>query len=1310
MTWANLFLDESLSKFDRGILDTPSFESAHKLIEELMLRDRFRMRKWLRIIRAAKDEADFQRWHEACAKSQKLRTQRASSLPKLNFDQSLPIFQRKQEIVDAIKDNQVVVVSGETGSGKSTQLPLIALEMGYGISGLIGHTQPRRIAARGVSSRIAQQLSTKLGTTVGYKMRFADETSSETLVKLMTDGILLAETQTDLFLDSYDLVIVDEAHERSLNIDFLLGYLKRVLNKRPELRLVITSATIDTERFAEHFTVQADRPVPIIDVEGRTYPVEILYRDAGSELEHKDVHDQVVQACMELAEIDSGDILVFLPTEKDIRNVAKKLRAIRFARDGGRQTEILPLYARLTTEQQNQIFLSHQGRRIVLATNVAESSITVPGIKYVVDTGTARISRYAPRSKVQRLPIEAVSQASANQRSGRCGRVEPGVCIRLYSEEDYENRPQFTTPEIRRTNLASVILQTLALKLGRIEDFPFVDPPRPELIRDGYKTLFEIGAVDRSNKLTKLGTRLSKLPVDPRIGRIVFEADANGCLADVLIIAAALEIQDPRQRPIEKQQAADNAHEQFKHPQSDFLSLLNIWDFFQTQKDTLSNSKLRKCCQTNFLSFSLMQQWRDIYRQLRGMARESKLHIGTRKNDFDSIHQSLLAGFLSGVAMLEDRFEYTGAGGVKFNLWPGSGVFSAKPKWVIVGELVETTKRYGRTVAKISPEWIEPLAEHMLKRRHVDPFYSSKKQSIMAYENITLFGLPIVSGRRVGYTKINPEESRRLFIDHGLVAGELRANHSFYQRNQNLRKSIQDMAEKTRDRTMVVDEYRIAQFYNDRLPEEAVDHTSLLELIKKDPSLNDRLQMQESDLLPELEDVNKNQFPDQVLVGAIEVPVEYRFAPGESDDGPTIRIPVEGVAQVDDLQTGWLVPGLIPGRIEALIRSLPKAVRRNLIPAPETAKRVADTIEFGKGAFLDSVSRELTRIAGEPILPEQFDSTKVQTHLLVNMKVVDADGEILAQGRSVAELKDQLGTEHLTNEIASEDSDWHQDGLKDWTWGQFPERVDIKRGNTIVPAFVAIADQGDAVGLRLLDSKFAAEQTTNGGLVRLFAIKHRKHLRSQVNWLPQFDQMAVLINRVVNPNDLRTRLGDLIVRVGMVEYKKPPRSREEFDALCQSAVEQISHATQDVAKWFPKMCQAAQKVFLSMESFPNKFFKSKTDIKTQLKGLMHDDFLATPWTWLQHYPRYLNGIANRIDKLASSAREDTHIAEIDRLWDLYVTLNQRHQQHSITDPEILHFRWMIEEYRISLFAQQLGTSISISAKRLEKQWAKVQKI
>ena len=743
------------------------------------------------------------------------------------------------------------MISGETGSGKSTQLPLIALQAGIGVRGLIGHTQPRRIAARGVAARLASQMGSSLGKEVGFKIRFDDKTGNDTFVKLMTDGILLAETQSDRFLNQYELIIIDEAHERSLNIDFLLGGLKRMLAKRRDLKLIITSATINTERFANHFTVDPDQPVPIINVEGRTYPVELRYNPPetdGDVDSQADVSDHVVQSCRELVATEDGDILVFLPTEADIRGVSKKLKGAL----SGSRIDILPLYARLSTSQQNEIFQPKSARRIVLATNVAESSITVPRISCVVDTGTARISHYSARSKVQRLPIQSISQASADQRSGRCGRIGPGVCVRLYAEDDFESRQKFTTPEIRRTNLASVILQTLHLRLGDIEEFPFIDPPRVESIRDGFKTLFEIGAVDEKKQLTQLGRRLGRLPVDPRIGRMIFAAGDEGCLEDVLVIAAALEIQSPKLRPVERKQAADTAHEQFADEQSDFLALLNLWNWYQDRKEDLSKSKLRRACEQNFISYQLMRQWQEIHRQLRSMVQREGLKgkRGGTNESYAAIHRSLMTGLLSGVAMLGDKHEYTGAGGIKFHLWPGSDVFGAKPKWIIAAEVLETTRRYGRTVAAISPDWIERIAPHLIKKRHTDARWSKKKQSVMASEHVSLFGLPIVAGRAIHFGKIDPLAARTIFIERGLCGEEYTGTPDFHVHNEWLIEDLEKETAKTRDRKMVIDPWARQLFYEKQLPEDVFDSRSLLEKLKSDSSLDGKLRMTKADLLP----------------------------------------------------------------------------------------------------------------------------------------------------------------------------------------------------------------------------------------------------------------------------------------------------------------------------------------------------------------------------------------------------------------------------------------------------------------------------
>ena len=1241
-----------------------------------------------------------------------LRQKRTDAFPKVAVDQTLPIFERQAEIIETIQNNQVVVISGETGSGKSTQLPLMAMLAGYGISGTIGHTQPRRIAARGVATRIAQQMKSSVGKEVGFKIRFDDKTSADSYVKLMTDGILLAETQTDRFLDQYELIIVDEAHERSLNIDFLLGYLKRILAKRKNFRLVITSATIDTDRFAAHFTTDPDNPVPVINVEGRTYPVETRYQppERLADGTTADLEEHLVNVCRELANIDDGDMLVFLPTEADIRRATDKLNAARLP---GRTTEVLPLYARLSTDKQNQIFQPGKARRIVLATNVAESSITVPRIRYVIDTGTARISHYSARSKVQRLPIQPISQASANQRSGRCGRIGPGICVRLFDEDDFESRPKFTVPEIRRTNLASVILQTLALKLGAIDEFPFIDPPRPEAIRDGFKSLHEIGAVDERRQLTQLGRKLSKMPVDPRVGRMVFAADSENCLSEILIIAAALEIQDPRVRPPEKRQAADAAHEKFRHETSDFMSLLKLWDFYHDRKQALSASKLRKACQQNFLSFPLMRQWVDIHRQLKSMARDQRLKTHSRKDDYDSIHRSLLTGLLSGVALLTEKREYTGAGNIKFNLWPGSGIFESKPQWIVAAEIVETSRRYGRTVAKIDVSWIERLAKHLTKHRYVDPHWSKKQQAVMASEHVTLFGIPIIAGRKIGYGKIDAEVSRNLMIDPGLVEDQFEGTFDFLTHNRWLLEQVKTEADKTRDRDLIVDRYDIEAFYQKHLPANVFSNSTLTKALREDPELDGRLRMTRADLLPSTEaaDVDQ-QFPSEVKIGSMQIPIQYKFSPGSADDGATVRIPVEGVGQLDDIQTGWLIPGMLEPRIVALIRSLPKAVRRNLVPAPDTAKIVAENIEFGKGRFIDSVAKELTRIGGLPILETMFKMEKLDKHLQVNLEVVDESGELVAQGRSVGELRQQLGAEHVSNIVEVEDETWNQSSLRDWTWDDLPREIMITRGGTQLGAFPTVVDDGDSVSLRLTDSSNASDMVTRQGLVRLLQIKNRKSLKSQVNWLPELDRSMLTLGRMVSAGDIKKHLADLITRIAFVDRQKIPRSREQFDALQANAVERISMATQEVAKWLPKLAESVHAVELQMEGMPGRFGSAKGDIRLQVDGLKEEDFLArTPWPWLQHYPRYFQAIEYRISKLDStSADKEKELRDsVGDYWQQFVDMREFHRAQGIVDAEMEQYRWMIEEYRVSLFAQQLGTCIKVSPTRLDKQWAKIRK-
>lgn len=936
------------------------FHEIESQIQQSMLADRFRLRNRLKSIRKAEEEGrafdqNLERLLDELQRSMALRKSRLDRIPPLTFDPALPVSGRREEIGELIRNHQVVVVSGETGSGKSTQLPKICLSIGRGVNGMIGHTQPRRIAARSVSARIAEELGTPLGTDVGFKIRFSDATKPETLVKLMTDGILLAESQHDRYLEKYDTIILDEAHERSLNIDFLIGYLKRLLPKRPDLKLIITSATIDAARFAEHFASAAG-PAPVVEVSGRAYPVEVRYRPPLPDELTGDIDWQrsVADAVDEVTSLGDGDVLVFLPTEREIRDVAQTLRG-RFTGNARGPTEILPLYARLSTEEQNRIFQSHKFRRVVLATNVAESSLTVPGISYVVDTGTARISRYSAKNKVQRLPIEAISQASADQRKGRCGRIGPGVCIRLYSEEDYNARDRYTTPEIQRTNLAAVVLQTLGLQLGDVEQFPFLDPPRQDVVRDGFKTLFELGAIDGNRELTPIGRRLSQLPCDPRIGRMILAAEDEGVLREVLIIAAALETQDPRERSGDRREAADQVHGRFQDRDSDFLAYLKLWDFIHHLKSTLSRSAWRRAVEQNYLSVTRVREWLEVYRQLAEMVGgEGRSRKGDRRpslpnqqsaisNPADDevnyreryapIHRALLAGLLSNIAMRGDAYEYKGSGGTTFNLWPGSGAFANKPKWIVAAELVETTKRYLRTVANIDPAWIESIAPHLVKRSYSDPYFHRRSARVMALEKVSLFGLVLVSGRRVNYGPIDPISSREIFLQQGLVQGEYETNASYGSHNRQVLERVLQMGAKTRQRKYVVDAQRQYDFFASRLPADVFDGQSFERWRRQAERENAKvLYMRPEDLIDiPAEAARPEEYPDALATEHLELKLDYHYEPGTAADGVTLCVPREGVNQLHPERLGWLVPGLLEERIVALIRTLPKHVRRNLV-------------------------------------------------------------------------------------------------------------------------------------------------------------------------------------------------------------------------------------------------------------------------------------------------------------------------------------------------------------------------------------------
>lgn len=1293
-------------------------EEIRQAIEGAMKPDQHRLRQRLLALRRTDpDSVELTGKLEQLARhveqSVARRADRHKRLPRISYDQSLPIHLRRDEIAAALRDHPVLIVCGETGSGKSTQLPKICLEMGRGVDGMIGHTQPRRLAARSIATRLAEELGSPLGQDVGYKIRFTDRTRSETYVKLMTDGILLAETPQDRFLNQYDTIILDEAHERSLNIDFLLGYLRRLLPQRPELRLIITSATIDAVRFSEHF-VTAGTPAPIIEVSGRSYPVEVRYRVPQvdeEEEEEPDLGEQIVDAVDELLRDQGGDILVFLPTERDIRETAAVLG--RYAQRRQRPLELLPLYARLPTSQQNLVFAPHARQRVVLATNVAESSLTVPGIRAVVDTGTARISRYSPRSKVQRLPIESVSQASADQRKGRCGRIGPGICIRLYSEDDYLSRDRYTTPEIRRTNLASVILQTLALKLGDIESFPFLDPPRADAVRDGYKTLFELGAIDRNRQLTPLGRELSRWPVDPRVGRMILAAEDHNCLEEMLIIASGLEVQDPRDRPAEKAQQADQCHAQWADPASDFFSILKLWDFYHQLKKTLSKNQLHKACHQNFLSYNRLREWADIYRQLRQLVEESGRKSRARRDDFDAVHRALLTGLLSGIAYRSETYEYTGAGGNRLHLWPGSALFHQRPKWVVAAEQVETSRRFCRVVARINPDWIEPLAGHLVSRSHNDPHWDARAGSAMVYERVSLFGLLIVPRRRVPLGPVDPPTARQLFIQHGLVEGTLPGKWSMLEHNRAVLQEIEALAAKQRRSDLIFSQQAVYQFYDQRLPEDVYDTRRLKNWLRSvGGEQGPALRMQRSDLLPDAaQDDAPRQFPDHMSLTKAQFPLAYLFVPGDPEDGVTMTVPKHAINQVTKEQIDWLVPGRLEEKITALIRSLPKSIRRNLVPAPDTARQAAEQMTFGEGPFLPMLAKTLQQISGESIPVDAFQLDRLPSHLVMKVRVVDDDGSTLAVDDSLQRLRDQLGTQTEGASGHIDDASWDSPPTTTWDFGELPLEVVVKRGGVRVSAYPAVLDQQQNVVVRLLDTRDRAEHESRAGIRRLYFLAEKKALLAHVAWLPRLSETKLLAATLITSRQLDQQLALLIADRAFLGDEPLPRTEADFQTRLGDAAERAALAVQQVTTLLFPLFEAYHRACLALEQLPaERYPAAALDVSQQLAQLMATDFLtAIPWDWLQHVPRYLTAIDQRLDKLTHGGqrRDDEAIAQLQPWLQQFQQRAQSHRQRGIVDPPLATLRWMLEEFRVSLFAQQLGTSITVSAKRLEKQWQQV---
>lgn len=1230
--------------------------------------------------------------------------ERQARLPKPEFPAELPVVARREEIAAAIAAHQVVIICGETGSGKTTQLPKICLELGRGVYGLIGHTQPRRIAARSVAMRIAEELGGEMGGAVGYKVRFTDRIGANTHIKLMTDGILLAEMQANRWLDQYDTIIIDEAHERSLNIDFILGYLKTLLPRRPDLKVIVTSATIDPERFAKHFS-----NAPIIEVSGRTYPVEVRYRPLVADDDDdrdRDMPQAIIEAVDELARLGPGDVLVFLPGERDIREVAERLR-----KHHPPHTEILPLFSRLTTQEQDRVFSPHIGRRVVLATNVAETSLTVPGIRYVVDTGFARISRYSARTKVQRLPIEPVSQASANQRAGRCGRVSAGVCIRLYSEQDYLGRPRFTDPEIQRTNLASVILQMLALKLGDIDDFPFVDVPDGRFISDGYKLLQELGAISSARVLTDLGRTLAKLPIDPRLARMVAAAANEGSLVEILVIVSALSVQDPRERPFDAQQAADEKHARFQDPQSDFMALLKLWDYLHEQEKHLSNSKFRALCKNEFISYVRLREWRDIYAQLKEQSAQVELKSNMEPATYEQIHRALLTGLLSNVAFKQEGSEYQGSRGSKIHIFPGSSLAKKPPKWIMAAELMETSRLFARMAARIEPEWIEALAPHLLKRSYSEPHWEKRSGQVGAFEQVSLYGLIIVAKRKINYGPIDPVMSRELFIRHALVEGDFSTDAPFVKHNRDLVAQIEDLEAKSRRQDILVDDQSMFEFYAERLPADIYSAQAFEQWRKRLTSAETKaLGVTREHLMRHgAENVTSQQFPATIMCGGVSMPVLYRFEPGHEEDGVTAVVPLLALSHVKAESFEWLVPGLLEAKITELIRSLPKALRRNFVPAPEFGRACADTLTASDASLLATLAAQLKKMTGVDVPLDAWRPQELPTHLRMNFHVVDERGKTLAIGRDLAALRTKLQGQarEVFAELPSHSFD--RKGLTRWDFGVLPESLEVKSRGLVVRGFPALTDDGESVSLTLMDTSEKAARATHDGVRRLIVLALPQQIKYLQKNLPNISRLCLLFQAVGSCDQLRQDIIDAVLEQAFFADPAPVRDAATFERRLEQGKGNLVAIANTVCEQVLATLTEYQALKKRLKvSVPPTWIPAMSDIKQHVDSLIFKGFVsATPAQWLPHLPRYLKAVQKRLDKLAVSLSKDReHMLDVASLWQILDERMRKAQAKGQIDPELIRLRWLFEELRVSLWAQDLKTVESVSVKRLQEQLKK----
>ncbi|MDT7539876.1 MAG: ATP-dependent helicase HrpA [Actinomycetota bacterium] len=1203
---------------------------------------------------------------------------RRASVPRITYP-DLPVSAARDELMGALRDHQLVVVAGETGSGKTTQLPKMLLELGRGIEGLIGHTQPRRIAARTVAERIAEELGTPLGETVGYKVRFHDQVSDTTLIKLMTDGILLAELQGDKSLRQYDTLIIDEAHERSLNVDFLLGYLKQLLPRRPDLKVVITSATIDPGRFAEHFDA-----APVVEVSGRTYPVEVRYRPPA---EDTDQVQAIADAVDELEAEARGDVLVFLSGEREIRDTAEVLRGRL-----GDRTEVLPLYGRLSIAEQHKVFTAHTGRRVVLATNVAETSLTVPGIRYVVDPGTARISRYSARTKVQRLPIEPISQASARQRAGRCGRVAEGICIRLYDEEEFEQRPAYTDPEILRTNLASVILQMTAIGLGDVAAFPFLDPPDRRNIKDGYDLLHELGALDDRRRLTPVGRQLAALPIDPRLARMVVEADKQGALREVLVIVAAMSIQDPRERPQDKQQAADELHARFADPTSDFLTFLNLWNYISEQQKALSSSAFRRLCRTEFLNWLRIREWQDLHSQLRRVARSLRFSLNSSYPGPDAVHQALLAGLLSHIGLRDsEKREYAGARGARFAVVPSSALYKKQPTWLVAGELVETNRMWGRVCARITPEWAEQLAPHLVTRVYSEPHWEKDQGAVMAFERVMLYGVPLVARRKVGYAKVDPVAARDLFLRHALVEGDWETHHTFFADNLRLIEDVEELEHRARRRGIVVDDQTLFDFYDARIPPDVVSGAHFDAWWKKARrETPDLLTFSMTMLVQESAAVDPGDYPDVWQQGEVRLQLTYQFEPGTEADGVTVHIPVTVLAAVSSYGFDWQVPGLRKDLIVALIKSLPKPVRVQLVPAPDTAAALLAVLEPRQEPLLDALERELLRLRGADVRRDDWQLDRVPDHLRMTFRVEDEQGQVLAEGKDLAALREQLAPK-VQRALSTAAGGLERTGLTSWV--DVPRTVAAGAGVTGYPALV---DEGSSVALKVLGSEPEQTAAMWNGVRRLLLLSVPSPVKAIAGRLSNASKLAV----TANPHGSVVALLDDCVVAAVDALMKGAGGLVWDEASYQRLRDQVRGELHDATDRVLRSVEQVLTLWATLRPQLSGISAAQVDMREQLDRLVRPGFVTE--AGLDRLPdlvRYLTAIEARLSKLPRDAERDRREMATVHAVQEEVDALLRKRPH---DPRASELPWLVEELRVSLFAQGMRTKQPVSEKRIYK--------